>query len=241
MSATRSGSDATAGATNAADLGTGLTSAVGSADSVTAQRVQNLNLLHRARLTQLTRTAARVSAQYGAGSTEATAAAAAVTASQATNARIAIVRQQVTTPQPPVSATGWALYGRVFDAQLQPVSGYTVFLVDSQHSYQSAYGFAYTDSSGYFLLNFTGAAAGSQPVTAPAQTSAPLFVAIADAKAQPVFLGTAAFQPILGRANYQNITLPAAGKPIGDPPDAIRRIALPPAVSNTTGGGAPPR
>ena len=47
MSATRSGSDATAGATNAADLATGLTSAVGSADSVTAQRVQNLNLVHQ--------------------------------------------------------------------------------------------------------------------------------------------------------------------------------------------------
>ena len=50
---------------------------------------------------------------------------------------------------------GWALHGRVFNTQLQPISGLTVFLVDASKTYQQAYGFAYTDDTGYFLLNYS--------------------------------------------------------------------------------------
>jgi hypothetical protein len=183
----------------------------------------------------LTRNAASVTAKYGAGSAQATTAQAAVTASNATIARVAIVKQQVATPAPQVASTGWALHGRVFNADLQPVSGYTVFLVDAQNAYQSAHGFAYTDSTGYFLLNFAGTPAtgkgqkAQQAAQLTAQIPSELFVEIANSKSEPVYLATTTLQPTLGTATYQNVTLAAGEKPIGDPPDAIRKVALPPA------------
>jgi hypothetical protein len=207
-----------------------------SVDSTAAQRIQNLSLVHQARLTQLKRTAASVTAQYGASSTQATAAEAAVTATKATIARIAIVKQQATTTTPQVAGTGWALHGRVYNSQLQPVSTYSVFLVDAQKAYQGTYGFAYTDSTGYFLLSFAGTPATPQSETqqspqaaqpAP-QTPSQLFVEIANSKSLPVYLSSTAFRPTLGVATYQNITLPAGEKPIGDPPPAIAAVALPP-------------
>jgi len=239
-------------AATAAKISSDAATALSAADTTASQRVQNLSLVHQARLTQLTRTAASITARYGAGSPQAAAAEAKVTASKATIARVATVSQQVSATAPQVSATGWALYGHVYNAQLQPVSAYTVFLVDAQNAYQSAYGFSYTDSAGYFLISFAGDPASSQsptqegsssprrrrsqaeedhqsePAQPANQTSSPFFVEIANANAQPVYLSKTAFQPTLGAATYQNITLPAGEAPIGDPPAAIRRIALPP-------------
>jgi hypothetical protein len=207
--------------------------ALAATDTATTRRVQTVGLVHQARLAQLTRTAAAVAAQYGTGSTQAVAANAAVTAAQGTVARLAVLGKQVNPPQPEVDATGWALHGYVYNDQLQPVSAYCVFLVDEQNAYQSAYGFAYTDATGYFVLNVPGPPAPVQGQAAPAQaTPAPppkLFVQIADDSAQPVYLSSAAFEPTTGAATFQNIALPAGGKPIGNPPRAIRRTALPPA------------
>src|SRR5271168_4766623 len=86
-----------------------LTATLAAADTSTAARIQNLSLIHQARLAQLTRSAAKAIAQYGAGSAQAVAAQADVTSATRTIGRIALVHQQVTTPAPQVTATGWAL------------------------------------------------------------------------------------------------------------------------------------
>ena len=243
--------------TTSASISSQLTTALSSADAAVSQRIQNSNSVYNARLAQQTRAAASATARFGAGSPQAVAAEAAVTASKATVARVAILNQQVSAAAPQVSAMGWALYGHVYNAQLQPVSAYTVFLVDAKNAYQSAYGFTYTDSTGYFLISFAGEPAASrsqndsssprrrrsraeagrthpgeedqqsEPAQPATQTSFPLFVEIANANAQPVYLSKTAFQPTLGAATYQNITLPAGEPPIGDPPPEIRAIALP--------------
>ena len=241
-----------------AEINNSVASELSTADSTATQAVQILSNINNARLAQQTRNAASITARFGAGSPQAVAAEAVVTASKATVARVAIINQQVSTGTPQVPATGWALYGHVYNAQLRPVSAYTVFLVDAKNAYQSAYGFTYTDSTGYFLISFAGAPAASQsqdrsssprrrrsqaeagrphpgeedqqsePAQPATQTSSPLFVEIANANTQPVYLSKTAFQPTLGAATYQSITLPAGETPIGDPPPAIRRIALPP-------------
>ena len=54
-----------------------------------------------------------------------------MTASEATVARVAILDRRVARAAP-VSAMRSALYGHVYDAELQPVSAYTVFLVDAR-------------------------------------------------------------------------------------------------------------
>jgi hypothetical protein len=235
MSASTQPSSSTTSPT-VAEINNSVASELNTADTTATQAVQILSNINNARLAQKTRAAASATARFGAGSPQATAAEAAVTASKATVARVAILNQQVSVATPQVSATGWALHGHVYNAQLQPVSAYTVFLVDAKKAYQSAYGFSYTDSTGYFLISSTGtpAAAPGQPSpqSAPPAPQPPppqLFIEIANSNALPVYLSTTAFQPTLGTATYQNITLPAGEAPIGDPPPEIRRIALPPA------------
>ena len=227
---------------DSADIGSQISSNLAAADGVAAQRIQMLAWVHQARAAQLSRSAASLRAQYGPNDPGIKSAEAAVAAANATAAQVAVVHHQVTTSDPQVAAAGWALHGRVFDAQLAPAPGCTVFLVDGAKAYQQAYGFAYTDSTGYFLLNYAGpaGASGQTPSATSGQTpseAAPqaatrreLFVEVADNKAQPVFLSTTAFEPVIGSATYQNIVLPADQQPIGDPPPEIRRVAMPKAT-----------
>lgn len=206
-----------------------ITSGLISADGVATQSIADLKLVHGARVAHLTRTAAFLEAKYGANDPRVKEAQDAVAAEKVTVARVSMVHQQVSTPAPQVANTGWALHGRVFDAQMQPVAGYTVFLVDAQKNYQQAYGFAYTDNTGYFLINYPGAQATQSAAVGAAAPQ--LFVAIVDASAQPVYLSTRTFQPTIAMASYQNI-LPG-GKPIGDPPPEIRDVAIPSPKKNS--------
>jgi hypothetical protein len=206
--------------------------AVKTADSIASQRIQTLGLVRQARLAQLTRTAASVSTNFGATSAQATAAQAAITSSKTAIARLATVKDQVSTAAPKVAANGWALYGHVYNAQLQPVTAYTVFLVNAQNTYQQTFGFAYTDDTGYFLISYAPAKKRREDQAEKRdetqdETFPQLFLEIVNTKAQPVYLSTAPFQPTLGSATYQNVTLPAGEAPIGDPPTAIRNIGIP--------------
>src|SRR5262249_52876315 len=149
--ATNSTTTASNAQVDPADIGSQIGSNLAVADSVAAQRVQTLAWVHHARAAQFSRRAASLKAQYGPNDPGVKSADAAAAAADATAAQVAVVYHQVTTADPQVAANGWALHGRVFDAQLAPASGHTVFLVDSSKTYQEAYGFAYTDSTGYFL------------------------------------------------------------------------------------------
>jgi len=219
---TAPGSTSTTARPTIDQLNEAVTGALGSADTSSTQTILNLKRVNQARLSQLTRTAVALKAQYGADNARVVAAEAAVSARQAAVNRISVVHQQVGTLAPQVSATGWALQGRVFSSTLEPAERYTVFLVDATKIFQQQYGFAYTDSTGYFLINYPGDPAGT-----PSQSPPQLYLEIANANAQPVYLATAAFSPAPGSATYQNVTLPVGEQPIGDPPDPIRGVALP--------------
>jgi hypothetical protein len=197
------------------------------ADSNANQQVQTLGQVHQARLAQANRTVTALTAQYGANDPRVKAAQAAVTATKTTIARVSMVSQQLAVPSVQVSATGWALQGRVLDAQLQPAAKFTVFLVDANKIFLEQYGFTYTDTTGYFLINYAGDS--DQPPTKASATAvaAELYLEVANTDANPVYLSTIAFQPVLGTATFQNVVLPAGGQPIGDPPAAIRAVALP--------------
>jgi hypothetical protein len=211
-----------------AEVTSAVTQARKSADSTACQRIQTLGFVHQARLSQLNRTVATLTAQYGANSAQVKAAQAAVASAKVTIARLAMLKDQASTAVPPVTATGWALYGHIYNAQLQPVSAYTVFLVDGEKTYQQGYGFAYTDATGYFLLSYAGTQTQSQGQSQTQGEAAPqLFLEIANAKGQPIYLSATQFKPALGSATYQNVTLPSGEQPIGDPPQAIRNIAMP--------------
>lgn len=190
--------------------------ALAAADTGSSQTVLSLQMAHQARLSQLKRAAAALTQQLGPDDPSVKAAQAAVTAGSAKVAALSVVHQQLNTPPPQVATDGWALHGRVYSADLQPQAKYTVFFVDNQKTYQESYGFAYTDDTGYFLFSV----AGASPTT-------PLFLAMANTKGEPAYLSTTPFQPTPGSVAYQNVTLASGAQPLGDPPQAIRDVALP--------------
>lgn len=209
-------------------VGDQVTSNLASADNIAALRLETLTWVHQARAAQLSRTASALKTRYGPDDPGVKSAENAVAAANSAAARVALVHQQVITPEPQVASSGWALHGRVFDPELKPVSGFTVFLVDTTKAYQQAYGFAYSDDTGYFVLNYAGSDPASRDKAAKATQAQPdLFIAITDNKAMPVYLSPTAFESALGRARYQNIILPADDEAIGAPPEEIRAVALP--------------
>ncbi|HWF08923.1 MAG TPA: hypothetical protein VG297_10700 [Bryobacteraceae bacterium] len=178
-----------------------------------------LQLVLQARVSRLTRTAAALNAQYGPGDPAVKKAEAVAAAGQTAARRAAAVQEQLATPAPQVSPKGWALHGRVFDSGLQPLAAYTVFLVDAEKTFQRAFGFAYTDKTGYFLINYPG---GNDTAAA-----AGLFVQVADANGDPVYVDSDPFTAEPSSATYQNIILPADGEAIGNPPAPVREAGLP--------------
>lgn len=213
-------SEATTPSPTAAQLTEQLNSALSSADSLTAQSMQNFQLVHQARLSRMSRTAANLTAQYGANDPRVVSAEAAVSATTATIGRISVLNQQLTTAAPEVAAAGWAHHGRFYTAQLEPAAKLTVFLVDGQKAYQKQYSFSYTDETGYFLLNYAGAADQSQP-------NEQLFLEVANQEGKAIYLSPVPFEPVLGTATYKAILLPAGEQPLGDPPQEIRNVAFP--------------
>lgn len=153
------------------DLQTFGTTVVSSANQLSTSGSSMTALVQTARVNSLKRAAAVAVATYGATSKEATAANQAVTTAQAKSGQLQVVSQKASTTQPAVASTGWALHGRVYDANLNPQESYTVFLVDSQKNYLSDYGFAYTDPSGYFLIQYAGASASGPSGTPGAAPS----------------------------------------------------------------------
>ena len=129
-----------------------ITTALQSSDQQSASSLQTLSLVHQARISQVTRYSAAVAAHFGAGSAEATAAQAALTASQAVAVRSDIVNRQLSMAVPTVPAGGWVLYGSVQDATGAPVAAQTVFFANAQGTFESEYGYAYTDDTGSYSI-----------------------------------------------------------------------------------------
>ncbi len=219
------------------------------ADTLTSDRVASLGYVHQARLARVNRILSAVTLQYGEKSKEAVAAQTAVAVQQDITTRVDVIHTQTTATAPTVSATGWAVWGNVYDsASKEALAGYTVFLVDAEKAYQRAYGFAYTDAAGAFTINYAGAStpsgaqsaneqnpapAASQPNapspsdTAPTSTIPNLFLSIANTEAQQVYLGTQPLALAFGTALYVTLYLPAGEPALGDPPEEIRNIAFP--------------
>jgi hypothetical protein len=202
----------------------GLAAGLTAADTVSAGRLDNLGLVHQARITALTRTVNSLTAQYGAGSAQVVAAQANVTATKAVAARLLVVKQQTAATAPAVTSTGWAVWGHVYDSASAPLSGYCVFLVDAQKNYQDAYGFQFTGSNGSFVLNWPGKDEQGAQATATPPTA---YLAITNARAQLVYEGSQALALVTGSALYVDTTL-AAGEPVlGELPAEIKRVAQP--------------
>jgi hypothetical protein len=215
-------------APDTSQLGAEISRALATADTTAVERILELQRVRQARVAQLTRTAAALKAQYGASDASVMAAEANVAAATLTAARIGMAQRQAATPDPQVSANGWTLHGQVCDAKHQPMSGFTVFLADASHTYQQAYGFAYTDAVGNFQLNYAGPDPVEKDKSTKAASIPDLFVGVSNAKGELVRLSPTPFQPTAGAATYLNIMLLSGNESSVDPPAPIRDVAIPP-------------
>jgi hypothetical protein len=203
-----------------------LKSALTTADNTVVQGMQNLQSVHQARLAQANRTLTAITAQYGADDPRVKTTQAAVAARTTTIGRILMAQRQLVVSEVQVAANGWALQGQVLDSNLQPLPRFTVFFVDANKDFLKQYGFAYTDATGYYVLNYAGDPTGA---AAPQ-----LFLEVVDMKANPVYLSPTQFVPVAGSTSYQNVVLAPGGQPIGDPTETIRAVAIPPNQASPT-------
>jgi len=186
--------------------------------------LQLLSQTQQARLARQTRVAATIVAKSGANSAQAVAANAAVSSTNATIARVAMLKQRVTAQAPVVAATGWAMHGAVYNTSSAPVEAHSVYFVDGTNTYQNAYGVAYTKSDGSYQIAYAGVPAGQAPPAAATK----LYVQVANASGDPVYTSKTAFTPTTGAATYQAITLPSGEKPLGVLPTVLRPVMLAP-------------
>jgi hypothetical protein len=229
------------------DLPTGLTADLvdSSATTLTAAALtaadtsvsSNLTLLasvHQARLARLNRTLANLTSQSNPDPSVIAATKAAISAQQTTLAQVKLLKTQSAAQAPAVAANGWAVWGHVYDANSAPLSNYTVFLVDANKAYQSAYGFSYTDANGAFSIVYAEPATleGQQAGGSGAPSVPSVYLAIANDKAEEVYLGSSALLLSFGEALYVDTTLPSGEPALGDLPQQIRKTALPPSAKS---------
>jgi hypothetical protein len=206
-------------------------SALVQADTTSANGLQLLSQTHQARLAQVTRIAATITNLSGASSAQASAAQAVVTSSRATVARVAMLKQRITAQAPTVPATGWGIYGTVYNSSSAPVEGYSLYFVDSTNTYQNTYGIAYTQADGSYQFVYAGPPAGQ---AAPITT---LYLQVANTNGDPIYTSSTAFTPTTGLATYQAITLPVGEKPLGKLPIVLRQVTLPAVEKNIASAG----
>jgi hypothetical protein len=151
--------------------------------------------------------------------------------SRATVARVAMLKQRITAQAPTVPATGWGIYGTVYNSSSAPVEGYSLYFVDSTNTYQNTYGIAYTQADGSYQFVYAGPPAGQ---AAPTTT---LYLQVANTNGDPIYTSSTAFTPTTGLATYQAITLPVGEKPLGKLPLVLRQVTLPAVEKNIASAG----
>ena len=148
------------------------------ADTTAAQRIQDLQQVHQARVSQLTRTAVALKAQYGANDSGVKAAEANLATATLTAARIGMAQRQAATNDLQVCEVVGAARPRLRCTASADVRLHG-FLVGASKTYQQQYGFAYADAGGYFLLNYAGSDAAAQDKSAKAAPAPDMFVEVA--------------------------------------------------------------
>jgi hypothetical protein len=182
-------------------------------DSQTAAQFSGLTLIRQARISQLQRQAASMTALRGATDPGVVALQASIQSQQSLASQLGAVRDQALTPVPSVPANGWVLHGRVRDQNLQPVAQLTVLLLNEQKTWLRTYGYAYTDPTGYFILSYAPAESRKSDLAA----SLSAYLEVLDQKREPLYIDGSAFTLSTGATLYRDIVL-ASLTTLGNPP-----------------------
>jgi hypothetical protein len=200
-------------------------------DSQTAQQLTNLTLIRQARINQQQREATALTAEYGATDPDVVALNTSISTQKSLTAVLGATRDIAVTTAPTVPTNGWVLHGRVRDNNLQPIATLSVCLVDEQKSWLSAYGYAYTDATGYFTLINTPAA------SSPAPSPLSAYLEVLNQSGQPLYIDSTAFTLNPGASLYRDIVL-TSQTPLGSPPPGATPVKIPKPKKSAGSGGA---
>jgi hypothetical protein len=214
-------------------------------DSQTAQQFTGLSQVRMARANQLQREAASLTKAYGATDPGVLEVQASLQNEQTYASRLGVARDNTSTTAPTPPANGWALYGRVRNADLTPAPQLTVFLADRGRAWLKRYAYAFTDQNGNFTLSYTPPATGKQarhgkggvaeaaehlvddaevllgdtPRSAAGRAAAALtaYVEVSNSTCKLVYVDATPISLATGAAVYRDIVLTGDG-PLGTPP-----------------------
>jgi len=194
------------------------------------QQLKGLTLVRQAKINQLQRQAASLTAQNGPTDPTVVALQATIKSQQILAAQLGAAQTMVSTSVPPVPSRGWVVYGYVRDQNLQPIAQLSVLLVNEQKEWLRGFGFAFTSDTGYFEIDYSPPVAASKKrvrvekkvtsETAPKEISdaaVTAYLEVLNQKRQPLFIDSSAFSIAIGNAIYREVTL-TSQTPLGTAP-----------------------
>jgi hypothetical protein len=201
-----------------------------SIDSQTAQQLTGLTQIRQARLSQQQREAATLATEFGADDADVVALNTSIGVQQSFTSVLAVTRDIATIAAPTVPTNGWVLYGHIRDNKLQPIATLTICLADEQKNFLSAYGYAYTDTTGYYILTYT------PDPSAPAPAPLSAYLEILNSSGQAIYIDSAAFSLNPGASLLRDLML-TSQTPLGGPPPGTPPVKIP-KPKKAAGGGS---
>jgi hypothetical protein len=199
-------------------------------DAQTAQQLTGLTQIHQARLNQQQREAAVLTTEFGADDADVTALNASIGVQHSFTSVLAVTRDIATIAAPTVPTNGWVLHGHVRDKKLLPIAKLTVCLADEQKNYLSAYGYAYTDATGYYIITYT------PDPSAPAPAPLSAYLEIMNSSGQAIYIDSTAFTLNPGTSLLRDLML-ASQTPLGGPPPGAPPAKIPKPKKAAGSGG----
>jgi hypothetical protein len=180
-------------------------------DTENAQQLTNLAFVRQGRVNQLQREAAALATEFGAADAAVVTLNDSIKVQQSLTSVLGATRDIAATPSVTVPKNGWVLQGHIRDGGLSPIATLSVCLVDEQKNFLSAYGYAYTDDTGYYIITYTPdpAAPTPSPLTA--------YLEVLNSSSQAIYIDAASFTLNPGTNLTRDLML-ASQTPLGTPP-----------------------
>jgi hypothetical protein len=191
-------------------------------DQQTARQFSGLSLVRQARASQLQREYNSLAQAYGANDPGVQAVRASLTYQQTLGSRLGLASTTSGTTAPKTPVNGWAVYGRVRNADLTPAPQLTVFLADDSRAWLKQFAYAFTDQTGYFTLTYdpSATAAGSRKTRqsqAAASETLSAYLEVSNETCKLMYIDATAMSLKPGASVYRDIVLDA-NVPLGSPP-----------------------
>ncbi len=198
-------------------------------DAQTSLQLTHLTYIRQSRINQQQRELATLTTEFGSTDSSVVTLGDSIKVQLALRSALGVTSAIATTTVPTVPANGWVLQGHVRDNTSQPITGLTVCLVDQQKNFLSTYGYAYTDTSGYYIITYT------PDPSAPAPDPLSAYLEVLNSSGQAIYIDATAFTLNPGASLFRDLML-ASQTPLGNPPPGATGNVIFKAKKTSSGG-----